>query len=119
MLIEPPPEQDQPKWYVNVTTALCSILIVAVAWRFGGPDAELSATTCLMGNILVVPFRWNQRTNPRFWAVVGIMLLIEFPIAFAIHWPHDSATRLVLFGVAVANALATYSVLRLIEKLRS
>jgi O-antigen/teichoic acid export membrane protein len=112
-------EEDRPKWYVNVITAIVSILIISIFWRFGGPDAALSAAACLIANILVISFRWNQRKIPWFWAVIGIMLVIQFSLAIAIHWPHNSATRLVLFVVVVANTLVTFCVVRIVEKLRS
>jgi len=112
-------EEDKPKWYVNVITAIVSILVTSILWRFGGPDAALSAAACLIANILIISFRWNQRKSPWFWTVIGIMLVFQFSLALAIHWPHNSATRLVLFGVVVANALVTFCVVRVVEKLRS
>lgn len=112
-------EEDKPRWYVNVITAIVSILVIYIFWRFWKPDAALSAAACLIANILVISFRWNQRKSPRFWTVIGIMLVVQFSLALAIHWPYNSATRLVLFGVVVANALVTFCVVNVVEKLRS
>jgi hypothetical protein len=118
LLAEQTSDEDKPKWYVNVITAIASFLVVSILWRFGGPDAALSAAACLIANILVISFHWDRRKSPWFWTVIGIMLVLQFSLALAIHWPHNSVTRLALFGVVVANALATFCVVRVVEKLR-
>lgn len=113
------PGEDKPTWPINVLIAFVAMLVIHIFWRCEGPDAALSAAAGLIANILVLSFRWNQRNSLWFWTIIGLMLVVQFSVALSIHWPHNSATRLVLFGVVVANALVTSCVVRVVEKLRS
>jgi hypothetical protein len=67
--------------------------------------------------MLVVRIRWDLRKHIWFWITIGLGVLLQIPLVFAIPWNDRNLTWIILFPIAILDYGVVYGCVKLVEKM--
>ena len=96
---------------------LCSSRLLVIFFFVGGLQLGIGAWICFTFVMLVVRIRWDLRKHIWFWITIGLGMLLQIPLVFAIPWNDGNLTWIILFPIAILDYGFVYGCVKLVEKM--
>lgn len=113
-------EQNVGKGPTRMTAFYICIALLPLTFLFdhlGKYDLGMNICFCLAVNAIVILTRWELKKYVWFWAVMALIVALEFPIVLTVKWPeHQWVPAVSLLPIAFAGYLFAMGAIKLAEK---
>ena len=108
-------DTEKPDYLVMVAFVLM-LFIMFFCRHIGRTDLGLPIGLYLGMVMAAIRIRWDLRAHFWFWATIGVVFLLHFPLLFIVRLPNMQLNRVTLFPIGIADALIILGAVHLVER---